>query len=401
MIPSVLPTYNRAPLAFDHGEGSWLVTTDGRRFLDLGAGIAVNALGHANPELVATLTEQAGKLWHASNVFYTEPPLRLAEELVAASRFAERVFLCNSGAEANEAAIKLVRRWATQKGRPPEKRVILTFRGSFHGRTLATVTATAQPKYQEGFEPLPGGFRYSTFNDLDAVAAEFGSGDIAAVLVEPVQGEGGVMPAAPGFLSGLRALCDQHDVLLVLDEIQCGMGRTGTLFAHWQDEVTPDIVTLAKALGAGFPIGAMLAGPKVAEVLGFGSHGTTFGGNPLAAAVARVALRKLASPAIEANVNRQSEVIRDGLSALNAELDLFVGIRGRGLMLGAVLKPELAGRAGEVLDHAARAGLLILQAGPDVLRFVPPLNISDEEVADGMQRLGTALRAFTDSPSLS
>ena len=179
------------------------------------------------------------------------------------------------------------------------------------------------------------------------------------------------------------------------------MGRTGTLFAHWQDEVTPDIVTLAKALGAGFPIGAMLAGPKVAEVLGFGSHGTTFGGNPLAAAVARVALRKLASPAIEANVNRQSEVIRDGLSALNAELDLFVGIRGRGLMLGAVLKPELAGRAGEVLDHAARAGLLILQAGPDVLRFVPPLNISDEEVADGMQRLGTALRAFTDSPSLS
>ena len=396
-----LPVYRPRDVVLDHGRGARLWDREGRDYVDFAAGIAVCSLGHADPDLVAALTEQAGKLWHASNVFYTEPPLRLAEELVAASRFAERVFLCNSGAEANEAAIKLVRRWATQKGRPPEKRVILTFRGSFHGRTLATVTATAQPKYQEGFEPLPGGFRYSTFNDLDAVAAEFGSGDIAAVLVEPVQGEGGVMPAAPGFLSGLRALCDQHDVLLVLDEIQCGMGRTGTLFAHWQDEVTPDIVTLAKALGAGFPIGAMLAGPKVAEVLGFGSHGTTFGGNPLAAAVARVALRKLASPAIEANVNRQSEVIRDGLSALNAELDLFAGIRGRGLMLGAVLKPELAGRASEVLDHTARAGLLILQAGPDVLRFVPPLNISDEEVADGMQRLGTALRAFTDSPSLS
>ncbi|MEZ5463802.1 MAG: acetylornithine/succinylornithine family transaminase [Lysobacteraceae bacterium] len=394
-----LPVYRPRDVVLDRGRGARLWDREGRDYVDFAAGIAVCSLGHADPELVAALTEQAGKLWHSSNVFYTEPPLRLAEELVAASRFAERVFLCNSGAEANEAAIKLVRRWAAQQGRPPEKRVILTFRGSFHGRTLATVTATAQPKYQEGFEPLPGGFRYTIFNDLDAVAAEFAHGDIAAVLVEPVQGEGGVMPSAPGFLSGLRALCDQHDALLVLDEIQCGMGRTGTLFAHWQDEVRPDIVTLAKALGAGFPIGAMLAGPKVAEVLGFGSHGTTFGGNPLAAAVARVALRKLASPAIEANVAGQSQVIRDGLSALNDELDLFAEVRGRGLMLGAVLKPELAGRAGEVLDYAARAGLLMLQAGPDVLRFVPPLNVSDDEVTDGLQRLGTALRAFKESAS--
>jgi len=389
-----LPVYRPRELVLERGRGARLWDTDGRDYVDFAAGIAVCSLGHADPDLVVALTEQAGKLWHSSNVFYTEPPLRLAEELVASSRFAARVFLCNSGAEANEAAIKLVRRWAAGQGRPPERRVILTFRGSFHGRTLATVTATAQPKYQEGFEPLPGGFRYADFNDLAQAEAAFATGDIAAVLVEPVQGEGGVMPAAPGFLAGLRALCDRHGALLLLDEIQCGMGRTGSLFAHWQDEVEPDIVTLAKALGGGFPIGAMLAGPKVAEVLGFGSHGTTFGGNPMGAAVARVALRKLASPEIVANVARQSQALRDGLAALNAGLGLFREVRGRGLMLGAVLASEHAGRAGDVLDHAARAGLLLLQAGPDVLRLVPPLNITDAEVADGLDRLGAALRSL-------
>lgn len=391
-----LPVYRPRSMVLEHGLGARLWDNDGRDYVDFAAGIAVCSLGHANPELIDALTEQAGRLWHSSNVFYTEPPLRLAEELVAASRFAERVFLCNSGAEANEAAIKLVRRWAAQQGRPPERRVILTFRGSFHGRTLATVTATAQPKYQEGFEPLPAGFRYADFNDLAQAEAAFAPGDVGAVLVEPVQGEGGVMPAAPGFLAGLRALCDKHDALLVLDEIQCGMGRTGSLFAHWQDEVRPDVVTLAKALGGGFPIGAMLAGPRVAEVLGFGAHGTTFGGNPMAAAVARVALRLLASSDIEANVARQSAALRDGLAKLNAELDLFSEVRGRGLMLGAVLKLPYAGRAGEALDHAARAGLLLLQAGPDVLRFVPPLNITDAELADGLQRLAIAFRRFAE-----
>jgi acetylornithine/N-succinyldiaminopimelate aminotransferase len=220
------------------------------------------------------------------------------------------------------------------------------------------------------------------------------AGDVAAVLVEPVQGEGGVMPAAPGFLQRVRALCDTHGALLVLDEIQCGMGRTGTLFAHWQDDVVPDIVTLAKALGGGFPIGAMLAGPKVAETMQYGAHGTTFGGNPLAAAVARVALRKLASPEITANVARQSAALREGLSALDAELRLFSQVRGRGLMLGAELDPRYAGRAGEVLDHAAAAGLLLLQAGPDVLRFVPPLNIADVDIVEGLARLRTALCSF-------
>ncbi|HEY0231730.1 MAG TPA: aminotransferase class III-fold pyridoxal phosphate-dependent enzyme, partial [Dokdonella sp.] len=262
-----LQVYRPREVILDRGEGARVWDREGRDYVDFGAGIAVNALGHCDPDLVAALTQQAGKLWHASNVFYTEPPLRLAEELVRASDFAERVFLCNSGAEANEAAIKLVRKWAAANGRPPERRVIVTFRGSFHGRTLATVTATAQPKYQEGYEPLPGGFRYVAFNEAAALEEAFASGDVAAVLIEPVQGEGGVLPAAPGFLQHVRALCDRHDALLVLDEIQCGMGRTGSLFANTHDGITPDIVTLAKALGCGFPIGAMLAGPKVAEVM--------------------------------------------------------------------------------------------------------------------------------------
>ncbi|QIL19866.1 acetylornithine transaminase [Thermomonas sp. HDW16] len=389
-----LPVYRPRELILQRGQGARLWDAEGRDYVDFGAGIAVCSLGHCDPDLVAALHEQSNKLWHTSNVFYSEPPLRLADELVASSRFAQRVFLCNSGAEANEAAIKLVRKWAASQGRGPDQRVILTFRGSFHGRTLAAVTATAQPKYQEGYEPLPGGFRYTDFNDLDAVAAAMAAGDVAAVMVEPVQGEGGVMPAAPGFLAGLRALCDAHDALLVFDEIQCGMGRTGSLFAHWQDEVMPDIVTLAKALGGGFPIGAMLAGPKVAEVMQFGAHGTTFGGNPLAAAVARVALRKLASDDIAANVRRQAQAIRDGIAAINAELDLFSEVRGRGLMLGAVLKPEHAGKAGAILDAAAANGLLLLQAGPDVLRFVPALNIRDDEIADGLARLRKALQAF-------
>ena len=389
-----LPVYRPRQLILEHGRGSRLWDSEGREYVDFGGGIAVCGLGHCDPDLTAALVEQAGKLWHTSNVFYSEPPVRLAQELVAASRFAERVFLCNSGAEANEAAIKLVRRWAAANDRDASRRVIVTFRGSFHGRTLAAVTATAQPKYQEGYEPLPGGFRYVDFNDIAQLEAAMVSGDVAAVMLEPVQGEGGVMPAAPGFLREVRALCDRHGALLVLDEIQCGMGRSGALFAHWQDEVVPDIVTLAKALGGGFPIGAMLAGPKVAEVMQFGAHGTTFGGNPLAAAVARVSLRKLASDEIAANVDRQAQAIRDGLDAINREFDSFDEVRGRGLMLGAVLKPAYAGRAGEILDHAAGNGLLLLQAGPDVLRFVPALNVSDEDVSEGLLRLRSALGTF-------
>ena len=392
-----LPVYKPRQLILERGQGSRVWDIEGREYVDFAGGIAVCGLGHCDPELVATLTEQAAKLWHTSNVFYSEPPVRLVQELVDASRFAERAFLCNSGTEANEAAIKLARKWASAQGRAPERRVIVTCHGSFHGRTLAAVTATAQPKYQAGYEPLPGGFRHVDFNDLVALEAAMAGGDVCAVLLEPVQGEGGVMPARDGYLAGVRALCDRHDALLVLDEIQCGMGRTGPLFAHWADGVVPDIVTLAKALGGGIPIGALLAGPKVAEIMQFGAHGTTFGGNPLSAAVARVVLRRLQSAEIVANVDWQSAVLRAALQAVNAELDVFAEVRGRGLMLGAVLAPKYAGRAGEILDLAAAEGLLLLQAGPDVLRFVPALNIDEGEVAQGLGRLERALRAFVDA----
>ncbi|UNK42275.1 acetylornithine transaminase [Luteimonas sp. S4-F44] len=387
----VLPVYRPRALVLERGQGSRLWDDAGREYVDLSAGIAVCGLGHNDPDLVAALVEQAGKLWHTSNVFYSAPPLQLAAELVEASGFATRAFLCNSGAEANEAAIKLVRKWAAAQGRSPDRRVIVTCRGSFHGRTLATVTATAQPKYQAGYEPLPGGFRYVDFNDIAQLEAAMAGGDVAAVMLEPVQGEGGVMPAAEGYLAAVRALCDRHDALLVLDEIQSGMGRTGTLFAFEQDGATPDIMTLAKALGGGFPIGALLAGPKVSESMQFGDHGTTFGGNPLAAAVARVALRKLASKQIAENVARQSRALREGLAALDAEFQVFSQVRGRGLMLGAVLRPEHAGAATAILDRAAYHGLLLLQAGPDVLRFVPALNITDRDIAEGLARLRAAL----------
>jgi acetylornithine/N-succinyldiaminopimelate aminotransferase len=389
-----LPVYRPRRIILDHGRGSRLWDRDGREYVDFGAGIAVNALGHAHPPLVAALAEQAGKLWHTSNIFVSEPPLRLAEELVHASKFAQRVYLCNSGAEANEAAIKLARKWAAAQGRAPERRVILSFRGGFHGRTLAAVTATAQSKYHEGFEPLPSGFRYSDFNDLAAAGAAMATGDVCAVLVEPVQGEGGVTPATEEFLRGLRALCDRHDALLVLDEIQCGMGRTGQLFACHAYGVVPDVVTLAKALGSGFPVGAMLVGARAGDAMQFGAHGTTFGGNPLAASVARVALRELSSPALLANVERQSLALRDGLASIDAELRLFAEVRGRGLMLGAQLRDAHAGKAGDILERCIDQSLVLLQAGPDVLRFVPPLNIGDADVAEGLSRLHGALRQF-------
>lgn len=387
-----LPIYRPRELILERGEGSRVWDSAGRDYIDLAGGIAVNALGHADPDLRAALIEQSGKLWHTSNIFYSEPPVRLAEELAESSGFAERVFLCNSGAEANEAAIKLARKHAAAQGKAPAQRVILTFRGSFHGRTLATITATAQPKYQEGFEPLPGGFRYVDFNDVAAFDAAFDA-DVCAVLVEPIQGEGGVMPAAPGFLAHLRRRCDETGALLMLDEIQCGLGRTGRLFACHSEGVEPDTVSLAKALGGGFPIGALLVGKRAAESLGFGSHGTTFGGNPLAAAVARAALAKLKSHDLLANVEARGAQLVAGLHDINSRLAVFSGVRGRGLMQGGVLIEQHASRAAEVLDAAAGEGLLVLSAGVGVLRFVPALNIREDELAEGLRRLERALRA--------
>ena len=323
--------------------------------------------------------------------------MRLAEELCEAS-FADRVFFCNSGAEANEAAIKLARRHASLR-HGPEKREIVTFHGGFHGRTLATVTATAQPKYHEGFGPLPEGFRYCDYNEIGALDDAIGE-RTCAVLVEPVQGEGGVIPAESGFLAALAERCRTHDALLMLDEVQCGLARTGKLFAYqWEEGLVPDVVTLAKALGGGLPIGAMLVGPRTAETFQPGSHGSTFGGNPVAAAVARVVLRRMRSAELLANVERQGERLRKRLAGLHNEVGITAEVRGRGLMLGAVLRGDWAGRAGELGETCRRHGVLVLQAGPDVLRFLPPLNITDAELDDGMGRFEAALREAAGAAS--
>ena len=384
-----VPNYVPKEMILDRGEGARAWDLDGNEYVDLGAGISVTSLGHGDPELAEALAAQAGRLWHVSNLYFAEPVVRLAEELCEAS-FADRVFFCNSGAEANEAAIKLARKHASLR-HGPEKREIVTFHGGFHGRTLATVTATAQPRYQEGFEPLPGGFRYCGYNDDDALDEAIGD-HTCAVLVEPIQGEGGVVPAEDGFLAAVAERCRAHGALLMLDEIQSGLGRTGRLFAYqWEEGLVPDVVTLAKALGGGLPIGAMLVGPRAAETFQPGSHGSTFGGNPVAAAVARVVLRRLRSAELLANVERQGERLRKRLVALHNEPGLIAEVRGRGLMLGAVLRDEWAGRAGELVETCRRHGVLVLQAGSDVLRFLPPLNITDEELDDGMDRLEAAL----------
>jgi acetylornithine/N-succinyldiaminopimelate aminotransferase len=392
-----LPNYKPREMILDHGKGATVWDLDGNDYIDFGAGIAVCSLGHQDPDLLAALDLQSRKLWHTSNIFFTEPPIRLAEALVEMTPFAERAYLCNSGAEANEAAIKLVRKYASDKGKPPESRNIISFNGSFHGRTVATVTLTAQPKYQQGFEPLPGGFIYcDTFNDEAAIEALMNE-HVCAVFVEPVQGEGGVMPAKPGFLKHLRALCDKYDALLVFDEIQAGMGRTGTLHAHTQDGVEPDVMTLAKALGGGLPIGAMLVGAKAAETLQFGSHGSTFGGNPVMAAVALASLTKIASKAVLANVADKSARLFAGLEDINKELQMFTEIRGRGLMVGAELLPAYHGKANDLSDLARKHGVLVLVAGPNVMRFLPPLTLTDAELDTGLARVKAALVAFKAS----
>lgn len=386
--------YKPREMILDRGLGARLWDLDGNDYVDLSAGIAVSSLGHQDPDLLAALDAQSRKLWHTSNVFFTEPPIRLAERLVELSCFAQRVYLCNSGAEANEAAIKLVRKYAADRGKAPHEREIITFAGSFHGRTLATVTATAQPKYQQGFEPLPGGFVYcDRFNDEAAIEALV-SKKTCAIFVEPVQGEGGVLPAKAGFLQHLRALCDKVGALLVIDEIQAGMGRTGSLFAHCQDGVIPDIVTLAKALGGGLPIGAMLVGARAADTFQFGSHGSTFGGNPVMAAVALASLNKIASQEVLENVADSGEKLRTGLASINDDVQMFSEVRGRGLMIGAELIAPYAGNANQIADLGRKHGVLFLVAGPNVLRFLPPLTITQTELTDGIARLHATLKAY-------
>lgn len=386
--------YKPREAVMDKGKGALVWDRDGNEYVDFGAGIAVTGLGHHNKDLYNALMAQAKKLWHTSNIFFTEPPVLLAEELVKCSKFAKRVFLTNSGGEANEAAIKIARKYAADKGRPPEKRVIISFTGSFHGRTMATVTATAQPKYHAGFEPLPPGFQYCPFNDFEAIEKMMNDG-VCAVICEVVQGEGGITPVKPGFLKHVQDLCHKYDALLILDQVQCGMMRTGHLFSHFAEAgVKPDVVTLAKALGGGMPIGAMLVGERAENTFQFGSHGSTFGGNPLACAVARVVLKKLQSAPLKKNVQVRGKQLTKALGEMGKKYGLFKEVRGRGLMIGAELKQDFQGKAGDIAEVARQHGVLILQAGPNVLRFLPPLIITEKEMQKGLKRLDKALGVF-------
>lgn len=386
----MVPNYAPAQWLPVRGQGSRLWDQHGRDYLDLAAGIAVTSLGHCHPAMVKALTEQAQQLWHVSNTLTNEPALRLARKLVDAT-FAERVFFCNSGAEANEAAFKLARKVASD--RDPARDEIIAASNSFHGRTLFTVSVGGQPKYSEGFGPRPQAISHVPYNDIAALRAAV-SARTCAIVVEPVQGEGGVLPASREYLQAARELADAHGALLIFDEVQTGVGRTGALYAYQQYGVTPDILTSAKGLGGGFPIGAMLTTSEIAQHFSVGTHGTTYGGNPLACAVAEAVIDTVNTAEVQANVTARAAQLRAGLEALNAELGLFAEVRGMGLLLGAVLNDHYAGRAGEVVAKAAEAGVIVLQAGPNVVRFAPSLVIGEDEVSEALGRLGSALQAF-------
>ena len=359
----ILPIYAPAEFIPVKGKGSRVWDQQGKEYIDFAGGIAVTALGHCHPALVAALHQQGETLWHTSNVFTNEPALRLGRKLVEAT-FAERVVFMNSGTEANETA--------------------------FHGRSLFTVSVGGQPKYSDGFGPKPADIVHVPFNDLQAVKAVMDD-HTCAVVVEPIQGEGGVTAATPAFLQGLRELCDQHQALLVFDEVQCGMGRTGSLFAYMHYGVTPDILTSAKALGGGFPVSAMLTTHEIASAFHAGSHGSTYGGNPLACAVANAAFDLINTPAVLDGVSAKRELFVKHLQRLDAEFDLFSDIRGMGLLIGAELKPQHKGRARDFLYAAADAGVMVLNAGPDVMRFVPSLIIDEQDITEGMARFAQAV----------
>tara|TARA_R110001592_G_scaffold310481_1_gene585041 strand:- start:13349 stop:14563 length:1215 start_codon:yes stop_codon:yes gene_type:complete len=384
----MVPNYAPIDMIPVRGEGSRLWDQQGREYVDLAGGIAVNVLGHAHPELVEALTDQAGKLWHVSNVLTNEPALRLASKLVAAT-FADKVFFANSGAEANEAAFKLARRWAHETV-GPDKHEIIACTNSFHGRTLFTVSVGGQPKYSQGFGPALEGISHVPYNDLAALEQRI-SDRTCAVVIEPVQGEGGVIPAAPGYLQAARELCDRHGALLIFDEVQSGMGRTGKLYAYMHSGVTPDILTSAKSLGGGFPIAAMLTTNAIAAHFAVGTHGSTYGGNPLGCAVAERVLDIVNSEKVLAGVQVRSTLLVEGIMTIAQEFPVFSQVRGSGLLLGAVLAEAWRGQARQVQEAAQQAGLLVLQAGPDVMRIAPSLVISEADIAEAMQRLRQAL----------
>lgn len=375
MYPAnLLPVFDRIDVTFDQGEGAWLVAADGRRFLDFGAGVAVNSLGHAHPHLVAALTDQAGKLWHCSNLYRVPGQEAVAKRLTEAS-FADTAFFCNSGAEAMEAVIKIARRYHHVAGRPQRNRIIACT-GSFHGRTLATLSAAGTPKYLEGFGPAVAGFDHVAFGDLAAARAAIGH-DTAALLVEPVQGEGGIRPADPAYLRGLRALADEFGLLLLMDEVQTGIGRTGKLFAHEWSGIAPDVMGLAKGLGGGFPVGAVLATERAASGMTAGTHGSTFGGNPLAMAAAGAVLDVILEPGFLDHVVAMGEMFRARLETIRARHPKAIAeIRGQGLMLGLKTVPLNT----EFNARLFAAGLLAVGAGDNVVRLVPPLIIGKAEI---------------------
>ncbi|ENM1948727.1 aspartate aminotransferase family protein [Citrobacter braakii] len=383
----MMPVYAPAPFIPVRGEGSRLWDQQGKEYIDFAGGIAVNALGHAHPALREALNDQASKFWHTGNGYTNEPVLCLAKKLIDAT-FAERIFFCNSGAEANEAALKLARKYAHDSF-GSQKSGIVAFKNAFHGRTLFTVSAGGQPAYSQDFAPLPPDIRHAVYNDLDS-AGQLIDDNTCAVIVEPVQGEGGVVPATNAFLQGLRELCDRHNALLIFDEVQTGVGRTGELYAYMHYGVTPDLLTTAKALGGGFPIGALLATERCASVMTVGTHGTTYGGNPLATAVAGKLLEIVNTPEVLNGVKQRHDWFVERIDAINERFGLFSEIRGLGLLIGCVLNAEFAGKAKLISQEAAVAGVMVLIAGANVVRFAPALNVSEEEIATGLDRFALA-----------
>jgi len=390
----MVPNYNPASMVPVRGEGSRVWDQEGAEYIDFAGGIAVNVLGHCHPELVKALNEQGSKLWHLSNVFTNEPALRLATKLTNAT-FADKVYFANSGAEANEAALKLARRWALDK-HGEDKNQIIAFNKGFHGRTFFTVTVGGQAAYSDGFGPKPGAIDHCDYNDLAAFEALI-SDNTCAVMMEPLQGEGGIISPSQDFVKGVRALCDKHNALLIFDEVQSGVGRTGHLYAYMGLGVTPDILTTAKSLGGGFPIGAMLTTNDIATHLKAGTHGSTYGGNPLACAVAERAFDIVNQPEVLNGVVQKEALFRELLTAINDKYNVFSEVRGQGMLLGCALNEKYQGRARDFMMAATNEHLMCLVAGINVIRFAPSLVIPDEDIKEGLARFERAVASVVNA----
>ncbi|AWL13172.1 Acetylornithine transaminase [Saliniradius amylolyticus] len=389
----MVPNYNPAKMIPVKGKGSRVWDQDDNEYVDFAGGIAVNVLGHCHPELVGALKEQGEKLWHLSNVWTNEPALRLAKKLTDLT-FADRVYYANSGAEANEAALKLARRWALDH-HGEQKNQIISFKKGFHGRTFFTVTVGGQEAYSEGFGPKPGAVEHAEYNDLESLKALM-SDNTCAVMMEPLQGEGGIIEPTDEFVKGVRELCDQHNALLIFDEVQSGVGRTGKLYAYMNLGVTPDILTTAKSLGGGFPVGAMLTKADIAESLKPGTHGSTYGGNPLACAIAEKVLDVVNTPEVLDGVKQKEQLFRDGIKAINDKYNVFSEVRGQGMLLGCALNDEYQGRARDFLMASNDQQLMVLVAGANVVRFAPSLIIPDEDIREGLARFERAVAAVVN-----